>query len=66
MLALTRRLGETIIINGEIKATILGIKDNQVKIGILAPKKIKIYREEIHQKTQRQTRRSKLSINKEG
>lgn len=50
MLILTRRLDESIIINNDIKVTILGIKGNQIRIGIEAPKDITIHREEIQNK----------------
>ncbi len=48
MLILTRRIGETLIIDNNISITILGIKGNQIRIGINAPKKISIYRKEIY------------------
>ena len=47
MLILTRRVGKSVIINGDINMTILKIKDNQVRIGVEAPKNIAIDREEI-------------------
>jgi carbon storage regulator len=50
MLILTRRLNESLIINDDIKVTVLSIKGNQVKIGIDAPKEVEIHREEIHQR----------------
>lgn len=47
MLILTRRTGESVIINEHIHVTILSIKGNQIRIGITAPKEVSIYREEI-------------------
>ena len=52
MLVLTRRIGETLIIGeeGSITVTVLGIKGNQIKIGVNAPKDIPVHREEIFQR----------------
>ncbi len=50
MLILTRRIGETLVINNHIKVTVLGVKGNQVRIGVEAPKDVPVHREEIHQK----------------
>lgn len=50
MLVLTRKIGESIIINDDIKITILDIKGKQIRIGISAPESILIYREEIYKK----------------
>lgn len=50
MLILTRHIGETIIINSNIQAKILGIRGRQVSIGIQAPKDISVHRQEIYQK----------------
>lgn len=50
MLILTRRVGESLIINDDITVTILGVKGNQVRVGIKAPKNISIHREEVHKK----------------
>jgi carbon storage regulator len=49
MLALTRRKGESIIIQDNIEVVVLGIQGEQVKLGIIAPKTISIYRKEIHE-----------------
>lgn len=48
MLILTRRINETLVINDNIKVTVLGIKGPQVRIGIDAPKEVVVHREEIH------------------
>jgi len=50
MLKLTRRVGEMIMIGNDVKITILQVKGNQVRIGIDAPKKIPVHREEIYNK----------------
>lgn len=52
MLILTRRVGETLMIGDEIMVTILGIKGNQVRIGVHAPKEVSIHREEVYQRIQ--------------
>ena len=52
MLVLTRRLGESIWINDNIKIVVQGVKGNQVRLGITAPKETTIHREEIYQKIQ--------------
>ncbi len=50
MLILTRRISESIVINDDIKITVLGVKNYQVRLGIAAPKDISVHREEIYQK----------------
>lgn len=52
MLILTRRVGEKLIIGDEISVTILGVKGNQVRIGVHAPDDVPIHREEIYQRIQ--------------
>ncbi|MBF0124258.1 MAG: carbon storage regulator CsrA [Magnetococcales bacterium] len=58
MLILTRRVGESLNIGDDIKITLLGIKGNQVRIGIDAPKDVEVHREEIYDKIKRETRKA--------
>ncbi len=55
MLILTRRISESIIVGDDVKITVLGVKGNQVRLGIDAPKDVSVHREEIYMRIQNES-----------
>ena len=62
MLALSRKIGESIVINNDIELTILEIKGDQVKVGIAAPKSVPIYRKELYLQIQESNKEAVSSV----
>lgn len=60
MLILTRRIGETLIIGDDVNITVLGVKGNQVRLGINAPKDVTVHREEIYLRIQQEKQGSEV------
>ena len=54
MLILTRRIGEVLMIGNDVTVTVLGVKGNQVRVGINAPKDVVVHRQEIFERLKRQ------------
>lgn len=54
MLILTRRVGETLMVGDDVTVTVLGVKGNQVRIGVNAPKNVAVHREEIYERIRKE------------
>lgn len=61
MLILTRRVGETLMVGDDVTVTVLGVKGNQVRIGVNAPKDVSVHREEIYLRIQNETHSKRAS-----
>ena len=55
MLILTRRVGETLMVGDDVTVTVLGVKGNQVRIGVNAPKNVAVHREEIYDRIRKES-----------
>ena len=66
MLILTRRMGETLTIGDEITVTVLGVKGNQVRVGVSAPRELPVHREEVYERIREEERANGNGTRDEG
>ena len=66
MLILTRRVGETLMIGDEVTVTVLGVKGNQIRIGVNAPREVAVHREEIYDRIKAEGDQEPLENSSEG
>jgi len=64
MLILTRRVGETVMIGNDVTVTVLGVKGNQVRVGVNAPKEVAVHREEIYERIKREEQAAGGAVNR--
>ena len=66
MLILTRRVGETLVIGDNVTVTVLGVKGNQVRIGVTAPRSVSVHRQEIYERIRKERDESAPPDTKDG
>ena len=62
MLILTRRVGETVVIGDDVTVTVLGVKGNQVRLGVNAPREVAVHREEIFERIKRERSNEEVEV----
>jgi len=66
MLILTRRVGETVVIGDNVDVTVLGVKGNQVRLGVKAPREVSVHREEIYKRIKDEAQQPETRISANG